>query len=164
MTKGESVSDGRPKTSNPALRLMLLRKLHIYVSMFVAPSLLFFAFSGAFQTFRIPDRKDAPVLLQKLARVHRDDIFALKPAPPPQKPEAKAEADEHAKPAAAPAPKPKAKTSTTAVKVFFVTVSIGMLFSTVIGIWMGLAYSREKRLLWGLLIAGAVIPAILLSL
>lgn len=160
------MTDTRPVKANPALRLMLLRKLHIYVSMFVAPSLLFFAFSGAFQTFRIPDRKDAPAVLQKLARAHRDDIFALKPAPPPKKPEAKA-ADKdqgHAAPAAAPSAKPKPKLATTLTKWFFVIASVGMLFSTVIGIWMGLAYGREKRLLWGLLIAGAAIPVVLLAL
>jgi hypothetical protein len=162
--RGESVSDGKPKTSNPALRLMLLRKLHIYISVFIAPSLLFFAGTGAFQTFRIPDRKDAPVLLQKLARVHRDDVFAVKPAPPPKKPEAKAEGDEHAKPAAAPAPKPKAKASTTAVKWYFAIVSIAILVTTILGLWMALAYHREKRLIWALLIAGAAIPMILLAL
>jgi hypothetical protein len=159
----ERLSDEKSRKANPALRLMLLRKLHIYISVFIAPTLLFFAFSGAFQTFRIPDRKDAPVLLQKLARAHRDDIFALKPAPPPRKPEAKAEADEHAAPAA-PAPKPKTKASTTAVKWYFAIVSIGMIITTLLGLWMALAYNREKRLLWGLLIVGAAIPIILLAL
>jgi hypothetical protein len=48
----------------PALRLAFLRQLHIYVSVFVAPSLLFFAFTGALQTFRIPDDKASPILIQ----------------------------------------------------------------------------------------------------
>lgn len=75
----------KPQRGNLALRLALIRQLHIYLSVFIAPSLLFFAGTGALQTFRIPDGKTAPVLLQKLARVHRDDVFAVKPVPPAKK-------------------------------------------------------------------------------
>ena len=67
---------------SPALRLALIRQWHVYISVFVAPSLLFFALTGALQTFRIPDEKTAPVLIQKLARVHKDDVFAMKPVRP----------------------------------------------------------------------------------
>ncbi len=71
----------KPKTAraNPALQMALIRQIHIYISVFVAPSLLFFAFTGALQTFRIPDQKTAPVVIQKMARLHKDDVFALKP-------------------------------------------------------------------------------------
>jgi uncharacterized membrane protein YcjF (UPF0283 family) len=152
----------KPRTAkaNPALRLAFIRQLHVYVSMFVAPSLMFFAITGAFQTFRIPDRKDAPVVLQKLARAHRDDVFALKPAPPPKKPAA-GKAGE--KPKAA-AEKPKTKLGTTLVKWFFVLISIALVFSTGFGIWMALAYHRQKALLFAVLVIGAAIPILLLGL
>jgi len=134
-----------------------LRQLHIYLSFFIAPALLFFAITGAFQTFRIPDEKTAPVLLQKLARVHRDDVYALKPAPPPKA--ASADEPKKAKPA-----KPAPKLSTTLVKWFFVLTSIVMVVTTLMGVWMGLAYSRNRTVLWLLLLAGSAVPASLLAL
>lgn len=138
----------------PAVRPSL-RQLHIYLSFFIAPALLFFAITGAFQTFRIPDEKTAPVVLQKLARVHRDDVYALKPAPPPKA----ASIEEPKKPAKA-AP----KLSTTLVKWFFVLTSIVMVITTLMGLWMGLAYSRNRTALWLLLLAGAAVPMSLLAL
>jgi hypothetical protein len=143
-----------PRTARPSLR-----QLHIYLSFLVAPCLLFFAITGAFQTFRVPDEKTAPVLLQKLARVHRDDVFALKPPPPPKAEGARAKA---AKPAAA--PKPHTPLATTLVKWYFVAMSILMVTTTLIGLWMGLAYSRDRKILWLLLLAGAAVPALLLAL
>jgi len=135
-----------------------LRQLHIYLSFFIAPCLIFFAVTGAFQTFRIPDEKTAPVLLQKLARVHRDDVFALKPPP-------KAASDQaEPKKAAAPKAKPKPALATTLVKWFFVLTSIVMVITTLMGVWMGLAYSRDRTALWLLLLAGAAVPASLLAL
>src|SRR6185312_10211993 len=123
-----------------------LRQLHIYLSFFIAPCLIFFAITGAFQTFRVPDEKTAPVLLQKLARVHRDDVFALKPAPPPKPASIKP-----AEPKAA-SPKAKASLSTQLVKWFFVLTSTIMVITTLMGLWMGIAYSRNRTILWLLLL------------
>ncbi|MDB5451657.1 MAG: hypothetical protein JWO33_235 [Caulobacteraceae bacterium] len=145
----------KPKTAKarPALRLALLRDLHIYVSVFVAPSLLFFAATGGLQTFRIPDQKAAPALLVKLARVHKDDVFALKPERP--KPPA-------GKKAEAPPKKPPPKPSTTVLKWFFAVVSVGIIASTVLGLWMALAYSRRKAVIWAILAIGAAAPVLIL--
>jgi hypothetical protein len=136
----------------------LIRQWHVYVSVFVAPSLILFAITGALQTFRIPDRTDAPVLLQQLARVHRDDVFAVEQARP--KP------PESGKPAVAekPKPKPRAKLSTEIAKWFFAATSVAIAVTTLFGLWMALAYSRRKRLMWALLIAGAVAPLVILAL
>jgi len=137
----------------------VIRQLHVWVSVFVAPSLIFFAITGALQTFRVPDQKDASVLLQKLARVHRDDVFAVKPAKP-KKPEA-AKAEGPKKPETE---KPKAKPSTEVAKWFFAITSIGIAITTLLGLWMALAYSRQKLVIWALLIAGAATPVIILAL
>ena len=142
-----------PRTVRPSLR-----QLHIYLSFLVAPCLIFFAVTGAFQTFRISDEKTAPVLLQKLARVHRDDVFALKPAAPPKAEGAKAKAP---KPAAA--PKPSDGLTTVLVKWYFVAMSILMVTTALIGLWMGLAYSRDRKILWLLLLAGTAVPMFLLA-
>jgi hypothetical protein len=134
----------------------LIRQWHVYVSVFVAPSLIFFAVTGALQTFRIPDRADAPVLLQKLARAHKDDVFAVKPARP--------NPTEGAKPAQAEKPKPKPKPSTEVAKWFFAVVSVAIAVTTLFGLWMALAYSRRKAVIWALLIAGAAAPVIILAM
>jgi hypothetical protein len=138
----------------PAVRPSV-RQLHIYLSFFVAPCLLFFAITGAFQTFRVPDQKTAPVLLQKLARVHRDDVFALKPPPPPRAADAIKKVQ---------APKPPEPMATGLVKWFFVLASVLITLTTLMGVWMGLAYSRDRKILWLLLFAGAALPAGLLAL
>ena len=151
----------RPKTAraNPAPARGLIRQLHIWISVFVAPSLLFFAFTGALQIFRIPDQKEAPVLIQKLARVHKDAVFAVKPTRPK-----KPDADGHAKAQKPSEAKPPPKASTEALKYFFALISWGIGVTTLLGVWMALAYGRDKLVVWLLLIAGAVAPVLILTL
>lgn len=145
--------------ANPALRLALLRKIHVYIAVFVAPTMMFFALTGALQTFRIADKPDASDLLIKLTHVHRDDQF-MKPAAkkPPPKPAEAARPAEPKKPAQAP-PKSKA-----ALQWFFATVALAFIVSTLIGLWMALAYNKDRVLLWLLLIAGAAAPVLILAL
>jgi hypothetical protein len=152
----------RPKTAraNPALRLAFIRQLHVYVSVFVAPSLIFFALTGALQTFRIPDLAASPALIQKLARVHKDDVFAVKPARPKR-----ANPAGHDKPALPKPPQaePPPKASTEALKWFFAAVSAAIAATTLFGLWMALAYSKRKPVIWALLIAGAAAPMLILA-
>jgi hypothetical protein len=148
----------RPR-ANPALRLAFIRQCHVYLSVFVAPSLLFFAFTGALQTFRIPDDKAAPALIQKLARVHKDDVFALKPVRP-KRPEAAGPAKAGRPPEA----KPREPASTTALKWFFTAISIGVGLTTLLGLWMALTHNRRKLMVWLALLAGAAAPILILTL
>jgi hypothetical protein len=151
----------KPKTARAKPRARpaqaLVRDLHVYVSVFVAPSLLFFALTGALQTFRIPDQKTAPAVIQKLARLHKDDVFAVKPPRPRVGDHDKAQAPKP--PEAKPAPKP----STKVMKWFFAAVSVGIATTTLFGLWMALAYSRNKLIVWALLIAGAAAPVLILA-
>ena len=152
----------KQKTSRAAAPARgLIRQLHIWISVFVAPSLLFFALTGALQTFRIPDEKAAPVVIQKLARLHKDDVFAVKPARP-KRPEGAGHDRPKAEkpPEAKPAPKP----STEVLKWFFAGVSAVIALTTLLGVWMALAYSRQKLVVWVLLIAGATAPVLILTL
>jgi len=139
-----------------ALQMALIRQLHVYISVFVAPSLLFFAVTGGLQTFRIPDQKTAPAVIQKLARLHKDDVFAAKP-PRPERPK-------KADPEKPPEAKPPAKASTEAMKWFFAAVSVGVIFTTLFGLWMGLAYNRRKPIVWALLAAGVAVPVVIAAL
>ena len=65
-----------------------LRTWHSYLSVFIAPSVIFFALTGALQIFNFHEAHDGyqpPVLLEKLARVHKDQVFerAERHEPPP---------------------------------------------------------------------------------
>ena len=56
--------------------MRLVMRWHRYLSLSVAPAMLFFAISGAWQTFRLHEsRKDgsyhAPVVLESLSRLHK---------------------------------------------------------------------------------------------
>jgi hypothetical protein len=84
-------------------------------------------------------------------------VFALKPAPPPR-------AAEASKPKPSAGSKAKASLSTAMVKWFFVLTSTLMVITTLMGLWMGLAYGRNQTVLWLLLVAGSVVPVTLLAL
>lgn len=188
---------------NPALRLAAIRRFHSYLAVFIAPSILFFAFTGSLQLFGLheahPPYAPAPVI-ESLGRLHRDQVFKGRPKPMasavalaapvdagPAEPDADHhhddadhdEADHHhddadhaddhhdAGPAAAKAPAPKAehkptpKPATVALKWFFLLVAAGLIATTLLGLWMALAYNARKGLLLLLFLIGAAIPVAL---
>lgn len=146
--------------ANPALRLALIRRIHGWLGLFIAPSVLFFALTGSYQLYGLheshPGYQPAP-LFEKLGRVHMKQTFDLKPkrAPAP----AKAGAP---KPAAQ--PEEAAKASVSILKALFLVVAIALAASTVLGVWMAVAHGRDKRVGWVLLAAGAIVPVLLVAL
>lgn len=48
------------------------------------------------------------------------------------------------------------------MKIFFLLVSVGLFLSTLTGIYMAYRYSRGRLLISGLLLAGVVLPLLLL--
>jgi uncharacterized iron-regulated membrane protein len=142
-----------------------LRRWHAYLGLFMAPSLLFFAVSGAWQIFNLHEAHAGyrpPALLEKLSAVHRDQVFE-------QPREHHQDADAGAKGADAPSaehPQSEQEHSVTAptlaLKWFFVLIASGLTVSSLIGVWIGLTQMRVKATAWTLLLAGALIPVILL--
>jgi len=145
-----------------------IRQWHSYIGLFIAPSVLLFALTGALQVFSLHeahgDYEPLP-LVEKLASVHKDQVFALghHHAPAGPKPDAGKSG----------APKPdadddddddKTPPAKRMLKAFFLIVAVGLAVSTGFGLWMALKTTRRKPLAWGLLIAGTVIPVALLSL
>ncbi len=142
----------------------LLRQIHVWIGAFIAPSVLFFAFSGGIQIFRLNEPHPGyapPALIQKLGVLHKDQRFVVprrRPAPPSEKGGAGKAAP--AKPEIEKAP-PLAE---TALKWLFVLVSVGLFISTALGVWMALAFSRNKPLVIGLLVTGTLLPVLMLLL
>ena len=63
-----------------------IRKWHAYLGLFIAPSVLFFALTGAVQLFGLHESHGdyrPPSLLEKLSTVHKDQKFALGDHHPP---------------------------------------------------------------------------------
>jgi hypothetical protein len=53
---------------------------------------------------------------------------------------------------------------TLALKWFFLATSIGLVFTTVLGIYMAFKYNRSRILVWSMLFAGTAIPAALIAM
>ena len=143
------------------MNTMLLRRLHAYVGAFIAPSVIFFALTGAIQLFSLHeahgDYQPIPIV-EKLGRLHKDQVLKSprRRRQPPAKPSAPAmntgAAHEDDRPAF----------STLLLKWFFLAVALGLAFSTMLGVWIGLTRLSGKATTIALLIAGAAIPVLLL--
>jgi len=153
-----------------ASTLKFFRQLHRYIGLFIAPSLIFFAVSGALQTFSLHESSAGSsykpaVWIQTLAQIHKNQNDVLKKPKPADKPADKpAKADRPAPVAAAPvAPAvPKWKMHLP-LKVFFLLVALGLLSSSVSGIYMAYKYGGSKVVVTLLLVAGVVVPLVLLK-
>lgn len=144
------------------MNMTTIRTWHFYIGMFIAPSVLFFAITGALQLFSWHEAHGAytpPPILEKLSSVHKDQVFAM------------GHHHDHAAPAVKPASAAppaaddddKMKTSTLILKIFFFwIVAGGLIVSTLFGLWIGLTHPLRKRTAWILVIAGALIPIALL--
>lgn len=144
--------------------MITLRQLHSYIGAFIAPSVLFFAFTGSLQLFSLHEAHGAytpPPLIEALGRMHKDQTLK---APPPKPAHvsgaahakhADAEhADQHAAPAAPP-------WSVMALKWLFLTVALGLITSSLLGLWLAFTTSRQKTVLLVLFLIGAALPTVL---
>jgi hypothetical protein len=139
----------------------MIRQWHSYIGMFIAPSVLFFALTGSAQIFSLHEAHgdyQPPAIIEKLGRVHKDQVFALGEHHPPAAPSSDVAAD-HPKPGG---DEDRPQLSTQLLKWFFLIVALGLIVTTLFGLWMGLTRMRGKRLAWILLISGAIIPLALL--
>ena len=142
-----------------ASTMRTLRAWHLYAGLFFAPMLLLFAVSGAFQTFRIPDKADAPGWIKLIAAVHKDQAPPRAKRPKPQPDEAKGVAS---------APKPDAPKAALhnklPLQIFVVLLSIALLFSTLSGIVIALNVRAMRRTGIIMLALGTILPIALFYL
>lgn len=163
--------------------LKYTRLVHLYLGAFIAPALLFFAFTGALQTFSLHETTRGssykpPAWAVTLGQIHKKQttIVSVRKLPPPDKPsdrsaEKLSDKSQSAvttapqpaqnpppKSSDTPAPKPH---STLPLKIFFLLVSIGLVISTISGIYMSYKYIRHRGLITAIVIAGVIIPVLL---
>jgi hypothetical protein len=155
--------------------LKYLRLIHLYTGVFIAPALLFFAFTGALQTFSLHETTRGssykpPAWAVMLAQIHKKQTptVPVKKLPPPEKQADKATQEKAQTPPtlATEAPKPTGEAAPKShnplpLKCFFLLVSIGLFISTLSGLYMSYKYIRNRRLITAILIIGIIVPVLL---
>lgn len=133
-----------------------LRQTHNWLGLLFAPAILLFAISGALQTFRLQEVKGyggtPPGWIVWIASVHKDQV---QPRPKADKPKPDRPAG------AAPAKKPP-QPSALPLKIFVGIMSIGLVFSTLLGCVVALGNRAARRTSLLLLAAGTGLPLALL--
>jgi hypothetical protein len=166
-----------------------IRLSHLYLGIFTAPAILFFAFSGALQTLSLNDRSPdgsytPPHWISVMAQLHKKQSMQLpqrRPGPPegaeaarPQKMAFEGAKDE-GKTAATAGAQGKAQTAPNGsaakaqsprkplgMEIFFLMVCVSLFASTFSGAWMAWKY-RRRIALAVVLIAGIVVPLALMK-
>ena len=146
---------------------MRLRTLHAHMAIFTAPSILFFALTGALQLFDLHEAHEGyrpPALIEKLGRLHKDQVFARDDRHPGNGAGKPVDAASDHAAAIAPAAAADDPISARVLKWFFLLVTLVLASTTGLGLWLGLRRNRSKLLGWCLLASGLVLPAIVVML
>jgi hypothetical protein len=146
------------------MRADQIRSWHTYLGVFIAPSVLFFAVTGALQIFSLHESHGSyspPALLEKLSSLHKDQVLEKKHHDEDRaaSPEAAGAASDH--PAEENEHEDEPALHTLLLKWYFLSVATALSISTLLGLWMGLTHVRRRRTAWWLLALGAIIPAAL---
>lgn len=151
--------------------LKKFRTLHLYFGVFTAPALLFLAFTGALQSVNLHESSRGsdykpPAWIASIAQMHKKQSFEVPAKRGPTKPSvansnaaSKAGAPARANDKSSSAP---AKRNLWPMKFFFVLVSLSLILSTVTGICMGWRYTHNRLRYGATLVAGVLVPALLL--
>lgn len=167
--------------------LKLSRTVHLYLGVFMVPAMLFFAITGGLQTFSLHETTRGssytpPAWLATLALLHKKQTtVAPVRKPRPQETAAPAAASAVAASSAAsstngvPETRPagpsvgpsdrdsgRPKKNLLPMKLFFALVAVSLCLSTLTGLYMAYRYSRKPVLVTGILVAGIVVPLLLL--
>ena len=154
--------------------LKYLRLLHLYTGVFIAPALLFFAFTGALQTFSLHETTRGssykpPAWAVMLGQIHKKQtpiVQVRKPLPPDKQADKATQEKTQTSPTPpTEAPKPTGEAATKShnplpLKCFFLVVSIGLFVSTLSGLYMSYKYIRNRRLITLMLLAGIIVPVL----
>lgn len=152
--------------------LKAIRTTHLYLGVFTAPMLLFFAITGGLQSFSLHETTRGssytpPAWLASAAQFHKKQTTVL-PQRRPRPPEAgektspaptSAQVATGSRPSSATA---RPKKNLLPMKAFFALVALGLLISVLSGLYMAWRYSRKPLLFGMVLAAGVAVPLLLL--
>lgn len=147
--------------------MLNLRQIHRYLSVFFAPAILFFSFTGALQTFRLHEsaQRGAPppvAWIAAMASVHKDQHLP-RARPRPADPAQATTATNVARPVRAPsAEAPDQERSTLPLKLFVLALAIGLCVTALVGLTIAFTNPRSRKQSAVMLVLGALLPALLL--
>jgi uncharacterized iron-regulated membrane protein len=140
-----------------------IRTWHTYLGLLIAPSVMFFALTGALQLFGLHEAHGnyrPPPVIEKLGMLHKNQVFAQ---PERHEPEREAGGRTGA-PTRPPEDEDEPAARSLVLKGFFLLVALGLTASTMLGLWIGLTHVRRKRTGWLVLGLGFTVPlAVLIS-
>jgi hypothetical protein len=134
------------------------------MGLFFSPAILFFAFSGAVQTFNLHEVNThtgyvPPTWVVEMAQIHKKQTTVLT--------KEKSKSKQPEPESGDPVPKKKAahpEKSALPLKCFVLVMSIGLIVTTLLGIYMAFRFGGNRRLSWGMLIGGTLLPIAMLLL
>ena len=145
-----------------------IRRLHAWLGVGFAPSIVVFVLSGLLQMWGAHEGEDGSEpagWIVRLAQLHMKQTIELPrrrgPAPAPT---ATATAAPPKAAAAEPPPPRRPRPTTMPLKLVFTLMSLGLLVSTGLGVYMAFTPKRDRRLMAVLLAAGVVVPIALMML
>ena len=135
-----------------------VRQVHVWLGVFFAPAILFFACSGALMTLDLHKSRNGSEVLPVVARmaeIHRkQSAFPSAPKAPTAEKSPSAKIKDESSEAG----------SRTLFRAFVVLMAVGLAATTVLGLVMAFTQSRQRsRLAWALAL-GLVLPVVLLLL
>jgi hypothetical protein len=150
--------------------LQTMRSTHMYLGMFITPAVLFFALTGALQTFSLHSASkngsyQPSRWIQILAQVHKKQTTVLAVHRSPKK-DAARDLGSHDHENSVETSRGEEATSPRSLplKLFFVLVSVGLFVSTLTGAYMSYRYARKRFKLIITLVAGVVVPFLLIMI
>jgi hypothetical protein len=152
--------------------LKSIRNFHLYSGLFFTPAIVFFAVSGALQTFDLHETKEggytAPEWISTIAEVHKNQrLYKAKPDKP-QPAEVKEIAPENQqvenqqKQSSPPVKRQKKRPKSLLLQIFVLLMAIGLVASALTGIYMAFKFKRSTKLIAFALIAGTLLPLVFL--
>lgn len=148
--------------------LRLLRQLHNYIGAFFAPAILFYAFTGALQTFSLHENHGdgdyrPPAWIVTIASIHKDQVLPGEGSPhmdhdmDHDRDHGPGPSGDHMHKAAS-----GAGHSPLPLKLFVLCLSVGLILSTLLGLTIAVSNSASRR--WTLIgfALGCATPVILL--
>lgn len=126
--------------------LLVVRRLHLYLSVFFAPLLLLFVITGWAQTM---DFDHATPVLERLSKVHTQQFFSTAPRGQGKPTPAEREAQEAA---------------AVPMKWLVAAMSVALIVSIALGLVLAFTLARQRVAVWIALILGIATPVLLLAL
>lgn len=160
---GQSLAASR-KLERPFSILCLknLRLLHRYLGLFFSPAILFFSFTGALQTFDLHSPNKAtgyvpPAWVVEMAQLHKKQTLSL------TKEKSKPAKSDPSDPVS-PKKNGQPQKSALPLKCFVLVMSLGLIATTILGIYMAFRFGEHPGLIWGMLIGGTLLPIAMIFL